>query len=228
MNYLSHFYFEKGTLDPYQILGVALPDLYKGAERGKNIHPKPCPPEFQHLKKEWDGINKGWARHVLLDHVFHNEPYFEQNMAYLTDLLRKVPFENKYVKPHFISHVMLELILDGVILRKGEVDPQKFYDQLNRINPEIVASFLAAAGLKNTPRFLAFFEKFKEYKYVFSYEDSSKLYFALNRIFGRLWESDFEDNKMAIIGVIDQGFAHISKNYSQIYSIIDPHLNSNS
>ena len=225
MNYLSHFYFEKDTTDPYQVLGVALPDLYKGAERGRNIHPVACPVEFKGFAKEWKGINNGWDRHVILDFVFHNDPYFKENMDFLTDLLRKVPFKNKHVKPHFISHVMLELILDGVILREKKVDANAFYDNLEKINPEIVLQYLSAAGLINTPRFLDFFAKFKEYKYVFTYEDSSKLYFALNKIFGRLWESDFEDNKSAIIGVIDKGFEHITKNHSQIYSTLEPHLN---
>ena len=33
MNFLSHFYFDRNTTDPHQVIGMVLPDLLKNANK---------------------------------------------------------------------------------------------------------------------------------------------------------------------------------------------------
>ena len=161
----------------------------------------------------------------MVDKLFHDHQFFVDQTKFLKDLLRKVPFKNKFVKPHSIAHVLLELLLDGVLIREKEASVADFYTHLKKVDLNMTVDFLAAAGLQDTSHFRDYYYKFLEYEYVYSYKDAEMVYYALNRIFGRVWGSDFELNRDAIIKVINKGYEHLTIHYREIFDIIDMELN---
>ena len=65
MNFLSHFYFDRYTADPQQVIGMVLPDLLKNANKHWNIRPEKN--EGLYLDSEVKNIYWGWKRHIWVD-----------------------------------------------------------------------------------------------------------------------------------------------------------------
>lgn len=115
MNYLSHFYFDQLSDDPYYILGIALPDLTKGHNRSWNIHPKPGEPETD---PNFKSILKGWERHLEVDRLFHSSGFFAENTELIKNELKNIPFKNKEIRPYVLAHILLELLLDSILIQE--------------------------------------------------------------------------------------------------------------
>src|SRR6476661_8863886 len=109
MNFLSHYYFDQTTADPYQVLGVVLPDLLKNADKSANIHPEKQPHLFE--AAELHNILKGWQRHLQVDKLFHNSEFFVKHTGILKNELKPILVESP-VRPSFLAHIAIELMLD--------------------------------------------------------------------------------------------------------------------
>src|ERR1700712_609994 len=156
MNFLSHFYFDRKVDDCYRILGTVLPDLLKNADKTIVLHPE----KLHHPDESVNAIIAGWNKHLEVDRYFHSSDFFLEHSHELKKLL--VPaIESSPVKPFFLGHVGLELILDNLLLTTGKVTVDDFYNHLKGCEDNIIQEFLTFAGLNDTTAFFRFFEGFK-------------------------------------------------------------------
>src|SRR5882672_11051779 len=111
MNFLSHFYFDRDTDNCYLVLGTALPDLLKNADKTVIIHPQ----KLIHANPSINKIIQGWNKHLEVDRYFHSSEFFTHHSHRLK--LKLLPaIEGSSVKPFFLGHIALELILDNLLL----------------------------------------------------------------------------------------------------------------
>ncbi|MCJ8209287.1 hypothetical protein MUY27_06175 [Mucilaginibacter sp. RS28] len=186
MNFLSHYYFDRKTSDCYHVLGTVLPDLLKNADKHTSLHPE----KLIHPDKNINSLIGGWKKHLEVDRHFHSSTFFKYHSHQLK--LNLLPaLEGSPVKPFFLGHVGIELILDNLLLTNNLVNAGDFYDQLNDCNEEVIYRFLSFAGMRNPEIFLSFFDGFKRSRYLFSYAESSQVAYALKRICMRVWQSPF-------------------------------------
>jgi hypothetical protein len=186
MNFLSHFYFDRDNTSCYHILGTVLPDLLKNADKSILIHPE----KLQHPDAEIDDIIGGWKKHLEVDRYFHSSGFFITRSHELKKLL--IPaIENSPVKPFFLGHIALELILDNLLLTSERVSVEDFYDHLSGCNNEVIQEFLNFSGLEKTDIFFRFYEKFKHNRYLETYADTQQIAYALKRICMRVWHDPF-------------------------------------
>ena len=78
MNFLSHFYFNRDTVNPELVLGCVLPDLVKNANKTWNIHPEKKVHLFNESQK-LQSILTGWQRHLNVDRYFHSSDFFMEH-----------------------------------------------------------------------------------------------------------------------------------------------------
>jgi hypothetical protein len=186
MNFLSHFYFDRDTNNPYFILGTVLPDLLKNADKNVIIHPE----KLQHPDSNVNSIINGWKKHLEVDRYFHSSDYFHFHSHQLKiQLLPAV--EGSPVKPFFLGHIALELILDNLLLTTQKVTADTFYDHLDGCDTAVVDEFLTFSGLKETAVFFKFYAGFKKSRYLFSYSDTKEIAYALKKICMRVWNDPF-------------------------------------
>jgi hypothetical protein len=186
MNFLSHFYFDRDTDNCYLILGTVLPDLLKNADKNIIIHPE----KLQHPDAKVNAIIKGWNKHLEVDRYFHSSEFFLTHSHQLKLLLRPA-IEGSPVKPFFLGHIALELILDNLLLTTHKITAGSFYDHLDGCEAPVVNEFLTFAGLKDTTVFFKFYEGFKKSRYLFSYAETPQIAYALKRICMRVWKDPF-------------------------------------
>ncbi|MDF2432822.1 MAG: hypothetical protein JWP44_2453 [Mucilaginibacter sp.] len=186
MNFLSHFYFDRDTDNCYFILGTVLPDLLKNADKTIVIHPE----KLSHPDKDIEAIIQGWKKHLEVDRYFHSSEFFLYHSHQLKKLLLPA-IEGSPVKPFFLGHIALELILDNLLLTSYEITTKGFYDHLEGCKKAIVDKFLIFSGLTDTEVFFKFYEDFKRSRYLNSYSDTKEIAYALKRICMRVWKDPF-------------------------------------
>lgn len=195
MNFLSHFYFETENTDPNMVLGVVLPDFIKNAHKDMNLYPQKEPQLFESDAHQLS-ILKGWEKHIEVDRLFHSSDFFKTQTAQLKQIL--LPnLSGSPVKPFFLAHIGLELVLDHLLTIEGMVNINVFYDQLVHADKEALKAFLEKCGLADSSVFFKFLNSFISSKYLFSYRKIENISYALNRICMRLWENPLTEMQMS-------------------------------
>jgi len=186
MNFLSHFYFDRETTDCYFVLGTVLPDLLKNADKTIVLHPE----KLRHPDARVNSIIAGWNKHLDVDRYFHSSAFFATHSHQLKRELAPAIADSP-VKPFFLGHIAVELIIDNLLLTTGKITVDDFYNHLRGCDNDVIEDFLTSAGLKDTTRFFRFFEGFKRDGYLHTYSETEQIAYALKRICMRIWENPF-------------------------------------
>jgi hypothetical protein len=186
MNFLSHFYFDRETTDCYFVLGTVLPDLLKNADKTIVLHPE----KLHHPDARVNSIIAGWNKHLNVDRYFHSSAFFATHSHQLKKELAPA-ITGSPVKPFFLGHIAVELIIDNLLLTTGKITVDDFYNHLRGCDNDVIEDFLTSAGLKDTTRFFRFFEGFKRDGYLHTYSETEQIAYALKRICMRIWENPF-------------------------------------
>jgi len=220
MNFLSHFYFDRNVTDCYHILGIVLPDLLKNADKTIVLHPE----KLHHTDDRINCIIKGWNKHLEVDRYFHSSDFFLTHSHELKKQLAPV-ITGSPVKPFFLGHIALELILDNLLITTNTVSADTFYEHMAGCEHEVIQEFLTFAGLKDSTKFFRFFEGFKRDGYLHTYSETPKIAYALKRICMRVWQDPFTDEHEANINeVVVEYREHIYDTFMQIFDEIDGKL----
>lgn len=220
MNFLSHYYFDRHSSNCYHILGTVLPDLLKNADKTIILHPE----KLCHQKDTVNSIIEGWQKHLEIDKHFHSSQFFIFHSRGLKEVLRPV-IAGSPVKPFFLGHIAIELLLDNLLLTTGKITVDDFYRHLSSCDEEVINEFLTFSGMKNTDVFLTFFEAFKKHRYLETYVDASQVAYALKRICMRVWHHPFTpEQEAALTGVIMNYRLKIYDSFMQIFEEIGEKL----
>ena len=124
MNFLSHYYFERQNLNSNMVIGTILPDLVKNAEKEWNLFPQKKEELFNENVRLYALLN-GWKRHLEVDLIFHSSDFFIDQMAKLKQLLLPI-LKDSPVRPSFLSHIGVELVLDHLLVVNGKINTTDF------------------------------------------------------------------------------------------------------
>ena len=217
MNFLSHFYFDKDSDDNYLVLGTVLPDLVKNAQKNGNLHPLKSKELFLTDPLQTSILN-GWERHISADNIFHSSHFFKTQTGTLKQLLLPI-LAGSPVKPFFLAHIGLELVLDHLLTTDMMVDVDKFYYHLAQTDKRITGRFLEKCMIDDTELFFRFFDGFITNRYLLSYNKIENITYALNRICMRLWNNPFNEPQLQLLTEKLMIFkAGIEKDYLSIFN----------
>jgi acyl carrier protein phosphodiesterase len=197
MNFLSHFYFERTNSDHNMVMGVVLPDLVKNAHKDWNLNPHKQDCLFAQSPTH-RSLLKGWNKHLEVDRLFHCSNFFKEQTAILKQLLLPALSVGP-VKPFFLAHIALELVLDHLLVTTGKVSVNTFYAQLSKSNTKELQDFLLLAGIADIELFSKFLNSYISSRYLLSYQKTENITYALNRICMRLWENPFSDAQLELL-----------------------------
>lgn len=226
MNFLSHYYFERDNQNPNMVMGTVLPDLVKNAEKNCNLHPQKKEALFL-PDQQLNSLLKGWKKHLEVDRLFHSSDFFIKQMATLKQLLLPT-LENSPVRPSFLSHIGVELMLDHLLVIHRKINIDAFYEQLQNVDDEILTTFLNHCGVVKTEQFFKFLNSFKSSRYLLSYQKIENISYALQRICMRLWPNPFDEKTVVLLTRQLLIYKPIlERNYLQIFEEIEAGLKGN-
>ncbi len=221
MNFLSHYYFDRYNENPYEVLGIILPDLLKNANKSWNIHPEKKTKLFESEKIQ-NSILNGWKRHLEVDRLFHGSAFFKHHQHQIKLVIRDSIKESP-VKPFFLGHISLELMLDSLLILKDVIEVEEFYRKLDGVSSESINLFLSLNGISDLEQFNNFFERFKKEKYVYNYAKDEQITYALKQICKRLWKDPFTIEQE---GELTLRLADYKKKLGEDFIIIFDHIDA--
>lgn len=222
MNFLSHYYFDQHSQDSNRILGTILPDLFKNANKTWNPHPEKKPELFE--QPAMQNLLVGWKRHLLVDKIFHSSQFFEEKTKELKLLLIPILSES-VVRPSFLAHIGLELLLDHLLITHRKIDVDSFYKNLANVTENDLNSFITLCNIEDKDHFFKFFNSFKSSRYLLSYQQIDNISYALHRICMRLWAHPFgEETKQDLTEVLEFYKNKLEENFMVIFDEIDNRL----
>lgn len=205
MNFLSHYYFERYSHDPELVLGSILPDLVKNAAKGIHVLAHKYEERFGSNPK-LNSIYRGWIRHLETDRIFHNSMFFYEKTHELKILLTPA-VEDTPIRPSFLSHIALELLLDHLLLKNDWVNEMDFYAYLASVDRDAVTRFLNLCDVEDTTFFFTYFNSFIRAQYVGSYREFDAMTMAIINICRRLWDESPTPDQQRQLSVDLAGYA---------------------
>lgn len=223
MNFLSHFYFDRDTSSANIVLGTVLPDLIKNANKNWNAHPQ----KKTELFEQQPALNNfliGWKRHLQVDLIFHSSNFFNEKTQQLKQLLLPI-LSNSAVRPSFLAHIALELLLDHLLIEKRLIKVDHFYEKLDVVDAKELSDFLNKCELAPVETFQKFFNSFKSSRYLLSYQKTENISYALQRICMRLWEHPFnEETTHKLTSVLEIYKTQLEVDFMVIFEEIENRL----
>lgn len=180
MNYFSHYYFDHKKGNPYFNVGLVLPDFSRSAKGG----PRKLNPKIQDLSETERSIWEGCLGHYKRDDWFHSSPIMSNAEQFFNTLFKNKNYLIGY-KTWFVFHILTEMAIDRVMIKKFPLDLKEFYDDLNAVNLNTLAGFLIKCGKLNTDNFESFYNRFTQAEYLFYYIRDDKFCYSLNRVLTR-------------------------------------------
>lgn len=226
MNFLAHFYTGHTHQSPYFHTGLVLPDLTRNYNRELKLKE-----EHTNVMQKNDNLillNDGIRHHLLVDGHFHNSKFFQNSMTISNDVFKANNFNTSDRYLYFISHVLVELLIDRFLIKTDPALCDRFYDSLHAVKQADLAEYLHSLGFSGHEEgFFKFFDMFKEVQYVRHYVENERLLFALNRIYTRATGKELENEKHLIYECISEVEEKISKDIQRLLHdlTVSPQIN---
>jgi hypothetical protein len=183
MNFLTHYYCDRKKEEPYYNLGLAIPDLMSMFKRGWKINNKF---NKHSLSADFLSIADGITQHLQADSYFHQSDFFLRYTSRIKQLM--LDNEIKYRGTHylFLSHLLLEICIDRVIVINLPHVVKDFYADMSGIQQNTVNDFFKEIEVVIPEGFFIFYERFVREKFLYAYDDIEKVIFMYNRILTRI------------------------------------------
>ncbi len=216
MNFLSHYYFERFSPHPERVLGGLLPDFLKNVNKQYNFQPQRLEEAF-YSSAGTTYILEGWYRHLEVDKLFHGSAFFLQHCHILRKALVPI-LADLPIRPSFMAHIAVELLLDHLLIREGWINPLRLYEQLEAVSPAALQRALGILGTVDIPSFMKFYERFLSSRYVLQYVAMDSVAYALFQICKRVWTFEFTDAHLKMLSEVLQVYVDAHKaEFLEIY-----------
>ena len=177
MNYFSHFIFDHIPLNHDYNTGLLLPDITRKKITKFNYD--------VNMPSEFSDLFLGCKRHYESDKKFHSSNFFHQHYNHLNHLISHSNYILDVERKWFISHIILELLIDRIFVKHQRSLLDNFYLSLIEVDEMKLRTYLKFFGMENIDEFFVFFNHFRSSQYIYHYTDNNKFMYSLNRIMMR-------------------------------------------
>jgi len=184
MNYLAH---SLACLDnPYEVAGAAVPDwlgLTRPRVRCRSRHALPF---LDCQDPRLAAIARGVVRHHADDDWFHQTPAFSWLSIELARRVRRVTEDADGMRPSFLGHILLELLLDATLIAEDPRGVDAYYAALANVDAELIARAVGAMNGADSFGLAGIIERFVAMRFLYDYVQDDLLTYRLNQVMRRV------------------------------------------
>jgi len=187
MNFISHYFLDRDHTDSYFFLGVSTPDLISNYDRTIRLKEATLPLIMENDASQAQlSFYNGVLRHFEVDKMFHSSHFFRRETRYLSHALGRTFPHEQVDKSFFVAHILLELMLDRVLIRKHDYLLSAFYDHFrpSLIPPAVLLTEWVTN--KHLPGYPDFLTQFSEKQFLYRYVDMRYLVRVLRHILNKI------------------------------------------
>lgn len=196
MNFLSHYYFDRVENNEYFNLGLIFPDIARNFVKGTRLNLNiEVPEDYREAQ-----LLKGCIQHVQSDKIFHAWDGFHHAMDFVTQRIRSSKHDIR--KDWFIAHILVELTIDHHLLLVNPNLASKLYTDFEKVETEVLTSFLGKHDFSNFDSFLSGYNRFMNARYLESYNKRENIVYALGKICNKMRLEPFSDGQKELLSNI--------------------------
>ena len=197
MNYFAHAV--RFLDDPYFVAGTGVPDWLSVADREVRIRRRHLEPALEDADPDRSAIARGIRQHLDDDAWFHEgRTFFELSMG-LSVEARDLLGEPEGLRPAFLGHLLLELLLDATLIAENPARLEGYYRLLEIADPSRVQDTVNGIAQRPTDRLAWMIRLFCRERILWDYLDDGKLLRRLNQIMRRVQLAELPENFIEIL-----------------------------
>jgi hypothetical protein len=184
MNYFAHG--RHFIDDPYVLAGTAVPDWLNVVDRRVRVRSRQACLHVESADPCLSGVARGIVEHCRDDQWFHATLAFAELSLELCRMLREALPRDDGFRPHFVGHILVELLLDAALIAEAPARLDAYYAAIDRLDPHVVeraVQVVAGRPARDLGRFIPLFSR---ERFLSDYADDGKLLVRLNQVMRRV------------------------------------------
>jgi hypothetical protein len=197
MNYFAH---ALPFLDrPYFVAGTVALDWLAAADRSVRLRSKHAEAFLDDADPHVADMAAGVLQHLRDDAQFHATRAFAETSLGLTAQLRDALGGETGLRPAFLGHLLLELLLDAALVADDPGRLVEYCRVLEAVDARQVEAAVNRMAPRPTERLAAFIELFRRERILWDYLEDGKLMVRLNQIMRRVGLERLPDDFAAVL-----------------------------
>jgi hypothetical protein len=133
------------------------------------------------------------------DDWFHRTPAFAELSWSFTAAIRDALAPDEGLRPSFLGHILVELLLDAALIAEAPDDLEAYYAALSAVEPAVVQSAVNRAAPRQTERLAPLIGAFIAARFLFDYLDDERLLYRLNGVMARVQLSPLPESFLSVL-----------------------------
>jgi hypothetical protein len=184
MNYFAHG--RDHVDDPYFLAGTAVPDWLSVVDRKVRARSQRAAPLMEDSDPRVAAVARGIVRHHRDDAWFHETRAFGEICWRFTAAVRDALPPDDSLRPSFLGHVLVELLLDDTLIHRDPERLDRYYRAMSSVESEVVERVVNRISPRPTDRLGHFISLFCRERFLWDYSEDGKLLFRLNQVMCRV------------------------------------------
>ncbi|MCA9197817.1 MAG: hypothetical protein KDA87_09780 [Planctomycetales bacterium] len=184
MNYFAH---GRNYVDsPWFLAGTAVPDWLNVVDRKVRARKRMALEYVDHEDAELAQVAQGVVQHHHDDDWFHRTAAFAELSWQFTVEIRDLLGQDAGLRPSFLGHILVELLLDSVLSQQQPAQLDAYYAALEKLDVDRVTSAVETITGKGVERLTVLLPRFNAERFLYDYADDERLLFRLNGVMKRV------------------------------------------
>lgn len=184
MNYFAHG--RSYTDIPNFLAGTAVPDWLSVLNRRSRTRSKAARRFLACKDQRIVAIAAGVLQHHRDDDWFHRTPAFAELSWSFTVAIRDRLGSDQGMRPSFLGHILVELLLDSELIRAAPSQLARYYTALDSLDADLVAWTVNQMASVRVENLAPFIPRFSAERFLYDYAEDAKLLFRLNHVMRRV------------------------------------------
>ncbi len=184
MNYFAHG--RAFTDDPYFLIGTAVPDMLNVVDRNIRVRSDRASAFLAAEDVATAAIAAGIVQHHHDDAWFHRTGAFAELSLNFSVAVRDILGGDDSFRSHFLSHILVEILLDSELIEKYPSQLQLYYDALRCVDPSKLADAVTFMSGRHAIGIGWLLPRFIDERFLWDYPEDEKLLKRLNQVMRRV------------------------------------------
>lgn len=184
MNYFAHGC--RFLAEPYFLAGTAVPDWLNVADRRVRVRTRQATPFADDADPIVRAVARGIVQHHADDAWFHETPVFAELSWRFTAEIRDRLAPDPGMRPSFLGHILVELLLDAVLIAEQPVLLESYYDAVAGLDGRRVEAIVNRIAARPTDKLAQVIAMFREVQFLRDYAADGPLLTRLNGVMRRV------------------------------------------
>lgn len=184
MNYFAHGY---QYLDrPYFLAGTAVPDWLSVVDRRVRVRSRHAQEFLASDNPTVATLAQGIVQHHTDDAWFHETRAFAELSMQLSRLVREQLPQDDGMRPSFLGHILVELLLDAELIAENPSRLEAYYVAVDALDPQLIERAVGEMAPRGPVDLARWIPRFSAEQFLWDYLEDAKLCFRLNQVMHRV------------------------------------------